>query len=271
MHRTRIITSIVGLAILIAIVSVGNLLVFWAVVSSVIVLGLLEFYHIAAARELPVYTLPGVLLGWMVSLTPLFSKSFEETRLTDFTFSLVVLSLMLYALFAKRSLAECIPALAITLFGILYVAWLLNHLVFLRALPDGKRLVFYLLLVVWAGDTGAYYSGSFFGKHKLAPTISPKKTIEGAIGSFASSVLASGIAKWTFLPTLSAVDCVILGMILSFIAQCGDLCESLLKRGANVKDSGAILPGHGGMLDRLDGVMFAAPVLYYYALLFLTV
>jgi len=268
-HKTRVITSIVGLLVLIAIIYFGNPLLFWLVVSSAIVIGLLEFYKIAQAREFPVYLLPGVLLGWLLSLVPLVSILFADVSLTGFTLTLIVLALFLYALLTKRPLSESILALAVTLFGILYVSWLLSHLVFIRGLPDGEWLIFYLLLIVWSGDTGAYYAGSFFGKHKLAPVISPKKTIEGAIGGVASSLLASVIAKFTFLPLLSYPDCIMLALLIAVIAQLGDLCESMLKRSANVKDSGTILPGHGGILDRIDGVIFAAPLLYYYAIIFL--
>jgi len=247
-------------------------------VSSAIVVGLLEFYNLAEKREFPVYKLFGVLLGWLLSLVPLIASSFRGITLIEFTLTLIFLALFLYTLLTKRSLAESIPALSITLFGILYVSWLLGHLVLIRGLSNGKGLIFYLLLVVWSGDTGAYYTGSFLGRHKLAPVISPKKTIEGAIGGLFASLLASCIAKWifealsakwTYLPLLDYRDCIVLGLLLAVVAQLGDLCESLLKRAVNIKDSGTILPGHGGILDRLDGVMFAAPILYYYAILFL--
>jgi phosphatidate cytidylyltransferase len=271
LHRTRIITGIIGLILLILFIAYAkNVLIFWLLISSVIVIGLLEFYQLVQARPWSVYKLPGVLLGWLLSLVPLLASVWQSVALTGFTWTLILLTLFLYALFTRRALSESIPALAITLFGIMYVSWLLSHLVFLRGLvPNGTRLVFYLLLVVWAGDTGAYYIGSTLGRHKLAPVISPKKSIEGAVGGLAASMLASAVAKWTFLPLLNYADVVALGLGLAVIAQIGDLCESLLKRAVNVKDSGAILPGHGGLLDRLDGVMFAAPVLYYYALVFL--
>lgn len=278
MHRTRIITGVVGLILVILIVGLGNLLLFWLVVSSAIVVGLLEFYTLAENRKFPVYKPFGVLLGWLLSLVPLIASSFQGITLIEFTLTLIFLALFLYALLTKRSLAESIPALSITLFGIFYVSWLLSHLVLIRGLSNGKGLILYLLLVVWSGDTGAYYIGSYLGQHKLAPVISPKKTIEGAVGGLLASLLASCIAKWIFgtlsakwpfLPLLEYRDCIALGILLAVIAQLGDLCESLLKRAVNIKDSGTILPGHGGILDRLDGVMFAAPVLYYYAILFL--
>lgn len=267
-HLTRVITGVIGAALLISIILFGNVLLFWLVVSTAIVIGLMEFYHLAETRY-PIYKLPGMMLGWLLSLAPLVHASLKTVTLSDFTITLIVLSIFLYILFTKRSLSEAIPAFGITVFGVLYVSWLLSHLVLLRGLSNGKEFVFYLLAVVWAGDTGAYYTGRAFGKHKLAPVISPKKTIEGGIGGIFASLLASCLAKITFLPLLSYSDCVVLGIVLAVIAQCGDLSESLLKRAVNIKDSGNILPGHGGILDRLDGVMFAAPVLYYYAMLLL--
>ena len=274
LHATRVLTSIVGLIFLILIIAFGNPLLFWLLVSSAIAIGLMEFYAFAETRN-PVYKLPGILLGWLLSLVPLIASRWQSMTLSEFTLTLILLALFLYALLTKRSLAEAIPALAITMFGIVYVSWLFGHLVLLRGLSNGKEFVFYLLLVVWAGDTGAYYTGKSLGRHKLAPVISPKKTIEGAIGGILASVLASFIAKWivigtwTFLPLLTYRDCIILGILLAIVAQLGDLCESMLKRAVNVKDSGTLLPGHGGILDRVDGVLFAAPVLYYYAILFL--
>jgi phosphatidate cytidylyltransferase len=267
-HLMRVITGVIGGALLISIIAFGNVLLFWLVVSTAIVIGLLEFYNLAETRY-PIYKLPGMMLGWLLSLSPLLHTSLRNIAISDFTFTLIVLSLFLYILFTKRSLSETFPAFGVTVFGILYVSWLLGHLVLLRGLSNGKEFVFYLLLVVWSGDTGAYYTGRTFGQHKLAPIISPKKTIEGGIGGIFSSLLASCLAKFTFLPLLSYSDCVVLGIVLAAIAQCGDLSESFLKRAVNIKDSGNILPGHGGILDRLDGVMFAAPVLYYYAVLLL--
>lgn len=271
---TRVITSIVGVCFLLLIIGWGNLLVFWLLISGAIVVGLLEFYHLAEARQFPIYKLPGTLLGWLLSLVPLiFSLLLIENiplaQFSEFTITLIVLALFLYALLTKRSLSESIPALAITLFGILYVSWLLGHVVLLRGLSSGKEFVFYLLLVVWAGDTGAYYTGKLLGRHKLSSVVSPKKTIEGSIGGLFASLIGSYIAKLTFLPLLTYTDCIVLGIVLAIVAQLGDLCESMLKRAVNVKDSGSLLPGHGGLLDRIDGIMFAAPVLYYYAILFL--
>jgi phosphatidate cytidylyltransferase len=119
-------------------------------------------------------------------------------------------------------------------------------------------------------DTGAYYTGRTIGRHKLAPRVSPGKTIEGAIGGFVMAVVAGLLCKLVFFPEIPAAHALALGAVLGTIGQVGDLAESLLKRGSNVKDSGTLLPGHGGMLDRVDSILFCAPVLYYYSRLFVS-
>jgi phosphatidate cytidylyltransferase len=270
-HRTRLITSLIGAALVIALVGWGNLWLFWAFVSSATVLGLKEFYQLAKGGQLPAYPLPGILAGWLLSLAPLVAIGIQKEVLILFTVTLVILALFMYALFAKEPLPEAMTALAVTVFGIMYVSWLFMHLTLLRGLPYGKQFVFYLLIVVWVGDSGAYYVGKSLGKHLLSPVISPKKTIEGALGGIAATLIASIVAKFTLLPQMSVLHAVILGLLLAIVAQIGDLCESLLKRSVNVKDSGTLLPGHGGILDRVDGLIFAAPVLYYYAQVFLVV
>jgi phosphatidate cytidylyltransferase len=146
-----------------------------------------------------------------------------------------------------------------------YVALLFSYMVMLADLrPDGRQGLLLLFLVVWLGDTGAYFAGRALGRHKLYPAVSPKKTVEGAVGGLAGSVAGAFIARLWLLPAMTPAECVVLGAAGAFLEQVGDLCESLLKRSAGVKDSGSVLPGHGGMLDRVDGVLFAAPLIYGY-------
>jgi len=159
-----------------------------------------------------------------------------------------------------------------TLTGSIYVGWAFGyHLLLLRQVNDaagdqiGRDLIFFLLLIVWCGDIAAYLIGRKWGKHKLSPEISPNKTIEGAVsGLFFGTI--GGLVFWFFLlqGTLEIVHTVILGLLLSVTSQISDLSESVIKRNAHVKDSGSIIPGHGGLLDRCDGLVFSAPVLYYY-------
>jgi len=118
-------------------------------------------------------------------------------------------------------------------------------------------------------DTGAYYSGRALGRHKLAPRISPGKTVEGAVGGFFAAVMAGPLCRLIFFQQLPLFDSLLLGASIGILGQVGDLAESMLKRGAGVKDSSHLLPGHGGMLDRLDSILFCAPLIYYYSRLFI--
>jgi phosphatidate cytidylyltransferase len=150
------------------------------------------------------------------------------------------------------------------LFGVFYVGWTLSTAVSTRSLISGEFLALFLAVVTWAGDTGAYYAGTLWGKHLLMPAISPKKTVEGLFGGIVLSVAAALLAQQWFASHLSLIDAMILGVLLAGAGLLGDLFESLIKRRTGVKDSGGILPGHGGMLDRIDSLLFTAPTFYYY-------
>lgn len=171
-------------------------------------------------------------------------------------------------LFSIRDIRHSAAEAALLVMGIVYVPILLTHLVWLRALPHGIDWIFLMLVIVMSGDTAAYYVGSSLGKHKLYPVVSPNKSIEGAIGGLFGSLLGTFVVKFTFFPELTIVDCLVTALVLGILGQLGDLFESLLKRSFGVKDSGVIIPGHGGILDRLDSILFAAPAAYYYATLF---
>lgn len=168
---------------------------------------------------------------------------------------------------SARGLRHSLVDSAVLLFGVVYVALTLGHLLLTRALPDGEFLIFFVFLVTWAGDTGAYYAGINLGRRRLAPAISPNKTIEGLIGGLLLAILAALLGRAWFLPSFSIGDCVAIGLLLTAAGVLGDLSESVLKRGGGVKDSGGLIPAHGGMLDRLDSVLFAAPAFYYYVTL----
>jgi phosphatidate cytidylyltransferase len=159
-----------------------------------------------------------------------------------------------------------------TLLGVFYVGWLGSHLVGLRELPPALGRAYawgmsYALLpffLAWTCDTAAYAVGRSFGRTRLAPAVSPKKSVEGAVGGLLATVAAGAVARVWFAPYLTWADAVILGALVGCFAQVGDLVESLLKRDAETKDSSALIPGHGGALDRFDSLLFAAPVVYYY-------
>jgi phosphatidate cytidylyltransferase len=171
---------------------------------------------------------------------------------------------------SRGDLDEALPSSAIAVLATLYVGMLGGSLIRLHDdFADGAKLVFFLLLVVWLGDAGAYYSGRTFGKHKLSPRISPKKTVEGLIGGVATAVVTAMVIHFTFFRNFPLVHVIIAGTILSVAGVVGDLTESMWKRSAAVKDSGTLIPGHGGFLDRFDSIFYTTPILYAYWFLIL--
>ncbi|MFQ5601092.1 MAG: phosphatidate cytidylyltransferase [Candidatus Krumholzibacteriia bacterium] len=188
----------------------------------------------------------------------------------------VALAGLLVAMLIRATLrAEARDAIlraGVTSFGFLWLVWLGSHLVSLRELPrtvvrpDASGFAFVLLafVFVWVSDTGGYLVGSLLGRHKLAPGISPGKTVEGSVGAIVLTLAAGVAASWTFLASvLTPFSGALLGLLASVVGQIGDLLESLLKRDANVKDASHVIPGHGGVLDRFDSVLFVGPLLYY--------
>lgn len=153
--------------------------------------------------------------------------------------------------------------------GIVYICIFLSYLVLIRNRTDGVEWIFFVLIVLWMGDTGAYIVGSLIGRRKLCPSISPNKTVEGAIAGLFFSLLAGLVFQQLFLTELTVTHCLIVTGCIACMGQLGDLCESIFKRERGVKDSGTLLPGHGGMLDRIDSLLFASPLLYYYITLLL--
>lgn len=153
----------------------------------------------------------------------------------------------------------------IAFLALIYVGWLLGYAVLLRGRPDGAAVVLFLVGVTWAGESAAYCVGSLVGRHPLAPVISPKKTIEGAAAQVLASVVAAALLGHWLVPDWTLGRLVAAGGVLGVTGQVGDLAESVMKRSLRVKDTGGLIPGHGGMLDRIDGLLINAPVLVYFA------
>lgn len=162
-----------------------------------------------------------------------------------------------------RRTAPTTDALTTTLLAVTYVGWLVGHAILVRELPGGGALVLLLLGVSWAGDSAAYVVGSTVGRHKLAPVVSPNKTVEGGAAQVVATILAALVLRPWLAPEWSAAFAAVVGGLLGVIGQLGDLAESVIKRSLGTKDTGALIPGHGGVLDRLDSVLFNAPAFYY--------
>ena len=168
---------------------------------------------------------------------------------------------------SARDLAHSLHDAAVIVFGVLYTGLPLGHLLLTRMLPDGSLLIFFVTLVTWAGDTGAYYVGTLIGRYRLAPRVSPRKTVEGLFGALTGATVAAVIGQLWFLQSFTVIEALVCGLLLGAAGILGDLCESALKRSVGVKDSGTLLPAHGGVLDRIDSLLFTGPLFYYYVLL----
>ena len=181
-------------------------------------------------------------------------------------FTFVFIYIFAESIFRAKVAGELL-AVTLKLTGILTIGWALGyHLILLRNVePIGRKLIFLLAGIIWCSDTGAYLVGRAFGKHKLGTPVSPRKTIEGTLGGLAVGTLTSFLLNAILLKdTLSWGHAVFIGLLLSVLGQLGDLSASLMKRTAGVKDSGQVIPGHGGFIDRCDSLIFSTPVLYYY-------
>lgn len=222
--------------------------------------GMLEFFAMALperSKEL----FPVAVLGALTVALPLLSDG------RFFVMSLAAAFLLsgLHFLFRLRDISTVSRELSLVITAYIYIPFLIAHLMMIRLLPLGSSWLLLIMLIVMTNDAAAYYIGSAIGKHRLYEAVSPKKSIEGALGGLAGSLVGALLAKYIFFSQLGYADVVITALVVGVIGQLGDLFESLLKRSFGVKDSGSIFPGHGGVLDRMDSILFAAPVTYYYA------
>jgi len=237
-------------------------LYFCALVMVAAALGQHEFYRMARARGFNPHAVLGIALGAVLILDIYHPLLPEEG--TFFIATASVLLAMLARLFSSRSVEGALEDVATTVLGVFYVALLFGFQVAIRTGNDGKQWLVFLYFIIWASDVGAYSIGIPFGRHRLYEKISPKKSIEGFVGALIASAGMALICRIWFMPAIDIGAIVGISLILAIAGTVGDLVESLFKRAAGVKDSGAMIPGHGGILDRMDSMLFAAPVLYYY-------
>ena len=289
----RIATAVVLIPIVLALILRAPVWVLAIVAAFVALLTIHEFLKLTESYGVRPMNWPTHLFTAVFFLTLVIDAGGETPLLSTGKFLIVLAfaAAMVPFIFLTRAmrgkdLRDGYPAAAASVFAFTYIALPMGMLVQLRQQWAGAFYLLYLLLVVWAGDIFAYFVGKSIGRHLMSPRISPKKTWEGAVASVAASVavgwllfhyalpLSSALLRWGLIqrrdglfaleqPALGPT--ILLTIVLNVAAQLGDLVESLIKRGAGVKDSGTILPGHGGMLDRIDALLFAAPVLWYYA------
>lgn len=241
----------------------GDTLLFACLLALLSSIGIAEFYRMALPeRKLELWL--AALAGSALIFIPLA----RNDKLILSSIGLIFVGFSLLFLFRVRTIDTAAREVAFALLAFLYIPFLLMHLVQLRQTSFGIQWLFVIMLIVMTNDSAAYYTGSAFGKHRLYPLVSPKKSIEGAVGGLIGSLGGALLAKFTFFPQLTFCDAAVTALVIGVVGQAGDLFESLLKRSFGVKDSGTIIPGHGGVLDRLDSILFAAPITYYYVYFF---
>ncbi|MBI4465371.1 MAG: phosphatidate cytidylyltransferase [Acidobacteria bacterium] len=258
----RILTAALLIPLTAALVLWGPAYLLVTVQFALTLAALWEFFRLAeTALGVKVIRFPGYAFAAAVAL---FSLSDSLPVGIVAVTALFLMSLLTVALWSAREIAGYLQSVSATLFGVVYVAVPLSLLVWVCRQPDGPYWTLFALVVIWVGDSAGFFVGKTFGKHPSAPRISPNKTWEGTAGSFAAALLAGLVTGLYLWKTHSIVATIVLAGLLNVAGQFGDLAESALKRNAGVKDSSRLIPGHGGVLDRIDALLFAAPVLWYY-------
>ncbi|HEU4594099.1 MAG TPA: phosphatidate cytidylyltransferase [Pyrinomonadaceae bacterium] len=273
--KTRLITAAVALPILIASIVYPPLWPLFVLLAvGAILVALYEFWFLAKR----VGAKPDVVVGYASTAALLVAFFYNAPDLIIVIVPALVIAALAAEMLRGGPFEKMILSVGSTVLGVLYVAMLGGFLIAVRtgfgtpapgyttSYSISTHLLSFFFLVLMSSDSGAYFAGRAFGKHKLAPKISPGKTWEGAVGGMAASLLMATLAHYWFFPELSLRAALPLAAVLNVLGVVGDLTESALKRGANAKDAANILPGHGGFLDRLDSLLFNAPVLYYFAL-----
>lgn len=259
--RKRLFFSAILVSITIFTIFLAPRWLFFLVVDGFAILGLNEFLGMAEKKGVMINRVLGLVFGALLPLSVYFSAE-------SFLLASAVLCVFIFN-FHRRLREHALISTAVTIFGIIYVAWFFSHLIKIRYLAHGSFWVFYTILLVKGGDAGAYFIGKKYGKLKLIEHISPNKSVEGAIGGFVVTVLLSLISK-IYLPYVGFLYLFILGTAIGILSQIGDLAESLIKRDVGVKDSG-LIPGLGGILDVLDSLLLSLPFVYYYLIAILRV
>lgn len=277
--RRRLASTLLMWALVLGTVLSGYEQMFFVTIAGIGLLGLWEYYEMLDRRGVPNFKLTALITAVVFFAGSFYAfRSYGPDKSYDFEIAVMVMFLLVVfgrQMFRRTRDQNPLETMAYTLFGLLYIVWLFNFLTKIVYLaprgPDGETTgqfyVLYLLLVTKFSDMGAYLTGSLFGRHKLVPHISPHKSWEGLLGAVLFA-LGGSFGLWYLIPDKLAVfsptDLAVLGILLGLAAVIGDLAESIVKRSADAKDSGGLLPGIGGVLDLIDSVLFTAPIMFFY-------
>lgn len=274
--KTRILTALIALPIVIAAIILPlwvpqAVWLFVAIAGFALAAGLFEFYSLTKKLELKADASIGYLASAALFIGFVFDAPAKAPELLIATLAAILIAVLISQTFRfQKDFSKMLTGMGVTLLGIFYVVFLGGFLIATRVgfetVPDlSTKLLGFFFLIIFGSDAGAYFAGRALGKHKLAPAISPGKTVEGLIGGLIAAAAFAALATATFFPELPFQFSIPLAIVLAVVGILGDLCESAMKRGSGSKDAGSIIPGHGGFLDRLDSLLFGAPILYYFA------
>jgi phosphatidate cytidylyltransferase len=265
----RILTALVALPVIVASIWFEQLrLVFVVLAGAAMMAGLYEFWILSARRDMRALRELGTFFAVALIVAFYFQVPSVAPELLALTVVAFVVATLIAAMLRGAPFEKMWGAAGATILGVLYVVFLGGHIIALRTsfpAPLARHLLFFFLLVLMGSDTAAYYTGRALGRHKLAPKVSPGKTWEGAVGGMCASLAFAVVAHYWFFTEISPRVALPLAAVMNVLGVLGDLTESALKRGAGAKDAASVLPGHGGLLDRLDSLLFNAPLLYYFA------
>ena len=274
--KTRLITAAIALPILIASIILPwyfreAVWIFVAIAGFALAAGLFEFYSLTKKLELKADAAIGYLGAVALFVAFVFDAPANDPNLLLATIALFVIAVLISQMFRFQvDFTKMLTGIGVTILGVLYVAFLGGFLISTRVGFENVQglstdLLLFFFIVIFGSDAGAYFAGRAFGKHKLAPKISPGKTVEGLIGGILAAAGFAALCTLTFFAELPYQFSVPLAIVMAAVGVLGDLAESAMKRGSKTKDAATILPGHGGLLDRLDSLLFNAPILYYFA------
>jgi len=257
----RVASTLVLLPVFLLIVIKAPGWIFNALVVMASAAALWELTRMLQRADRPVYRRLGVVAGTAVTAAFAADRIVGPFVLPAFAVVLAVGAILAAPVWRGTVASE---AAATTLLAVMYIGWLLGYGILLHASPRGDELMLFLVGVTWVGETMAYLVGSTIGRHKLAPVVSPRKTVEGAAAQVIASVVMAMVLRVWLLPSCSLTVAVAGGMLLGVTGQVGDLAESAIKRSVGTKESGGLIPGHGGVLDRIDSLLFNLPAFYYF-------
>lgn len=256
----RWLTGLIIVPLLLLVIGYGPVPLFAAVVILFTFGGVWEYNHMVFGDGFKMEKTEGLILSIII---PAFALTGNYQYMVAGLALSFMIVFMLFVLSIRDAKFDVLSVVKVV-FGMIYIPFLMSHFISLRMLDKGIQWIVFVLVLAFIGDTVALYVGKYFGKRKLAPAVSPGKTVEGLIGLICGSTAACVGFAYFFLPEIPLVKIAILALTGSIIGQMGDICESAFKRNYGIKDAGSILPGHGGILDRLDCLLFIVPYVYYY-------